>query len=724
VKLIATLLAYGQFIYALVMFAISVAITLATRPGNQSFSSSPTYSFDNLGNNRGEGAPKTVILGKRNRVKPQITSTTITTSEGQQRFKGLYFVCRGEIASMDEDWRERLRINGVSASEFPSVKAQFRYGTADQTVIPGADTVGTAHDQGNHHLGLDQSKIHEIQDPDAETLQLLFVARGGIMKATGKGGIRPSAAGVRFEVYNEAYDLWEKLTIFHDGVPAVNAEKFHDNREADAPTLSWVKNGNFAYADIATENPEWSRVEEDGYGRKAGELFVIDETRSPVNMQLDIHLPTTSQNKGKYTKVRVTGLVENDSNDTRECDFTTVIEVKDAEADAHPGDVLMLLEGLASEEFQGGVPEVELDSTGLLVTDPRTGVRAESENPWVLLREVLTNKVWGLGLYLPEPSVLDDGSGLSWRAEMDYADGLVAVDSAEGGGAEEARYRLNYVMDVKAPANDHIAQILLSCRGSIYEVQGVIKAASDRVSSSVRTFDARADQTTNRKNVIRSPDNRSTIKIQPVPEAEIYNVVRILFLNSAEGYEKQTYTLPLNDDVGVTVREVPLELQMFGIVDLSQAQREARYHLNTAQNSTLLAEFNVGWGDSDLEPENKVTVLDDYRYPSGKVWRLLVPVWSPTGLGRLQLREANDDNYDDALDTVRPVKAVHRRYTDAQWKVSIGVSRVQATKSAPKVAAASPAPPSGYPKAASKPTSFVLKVRAFMAAARKKGSKF
>ncbi len=665
------LLALGVFgIIGIILALGGIVHGMATRPGNRGYESDPTYSFTRLGNNRGEGGPPPVILGKKNRITPQLVSTTLGTTKGVQAFRGLYLLGRGEIASMESDWRDRLRVNGQSVKSLAGVTATFRYGTATQTAIPGSEQVGTAYDVGNATLRLGTAaKEYEIRSTAAETFQLSFVAGGGIFKQDRKGRQLDSAAGIEVEYYDSQERKWHPPFIIDPQTSEANQKKY--------------KSGYFVWCDIKNENTEWTRTEESGKGGPiAGRLFAINNTRSAVNLQLNLHFPDPALiAPGRHTKIRVRGVVANEADDVRETTWHTVIEVR-PHSNTYAGYALMYLEGIASEEVQGGVPDVELDCTGLLVTDPRTGVTAQSENPGVLIREVLSNTAWGMGLDLPA-GILDDGSGSTFRSFMDFCDAQVTPSKSNGLTAAEAAFRLNYVLGTRSSSDEHLGAMLATCRATLYEVQGKIRIAWDAAGASTRDFDARLS-TSGRRNVLLGADDRTSIIERQVPESERYNRVRILYVDSEDGYQKRTVDLPASASVGVTVSERVLDLQLFGIAYRSQATREARYRLNEALHSTLLIDLQGAFGDADLVPEDKFTVYDDYRYPSGKVWRLMGTGWGVDGVTSIRGREYEAAVYSDNTDTV----------TVSQGSSSAGKAGGKSSSSAPPPASGSSAPTS------------------------------
>lgn len=645
------LLALAPFILLIGLnLVIGAAVYFLSRPGSSGYASSSTYGFTDLGNNRGEGGPPPVILGKKNRVKPQVISIKTRTTKGVQEIDAVYLVARGQLASMESDKLDRVRINGQAAKNHKNVEVEFRYGTSDQTAID-ASGIGTPWDMGGAELRLGADPtVHEIRNAAARTHQILLVARGGIFEVNGKGKQESSAAGVKIEYWDEEDKGFFGTKWNPAGIIDLKTSA------ADATTIKARP-----YVDIKAQS-DWSRANEEGKYSAAGVVYAIANNRAAVYLQIDLIVPDAIASR--ITKFRLTGYVANDSNSVRETSWTTTIEVV-PDSRTYAGYAVMRLKGIASEEFQGGVPVVELDSTGLLVNDPRTGTSVESENPGVLLREVFRNTAWGLGLHLPS-SLLDDGVGGTWRSFMDARDATVTAKLSNGTTRSEALHRLNYVLDAKAPASEHLSALLATCRASIYESQGKVKIAADEAAASVRDFDARLS-TTNRRNVLFD-GNRSSIVPRQIDESERYNRVRILYVDSEDGYKKKTVQKSASEAVGVTEAERALELQLFGIAYQTQALREAGYHLATAQLCTLALEHRTGWGDADLEPEAKYTVYDDYRWPAGKVFRLLAASWTLAGPSTIRGREYNASVYGDTGDTSTVVKETGTKGTTSAPK--------------------------------------------------------
>lgn len=82
------------------------------------------------------------------------------------------------------------------------------------------------------------------------------------------------------------------------------------------------------------------------------------------------------------------------------------------------------------------------------------------------------------------------------------------------------------------------------------------------------------------------------------------------------------------------------DVQLFGVTRNSQAIREARFHLSTAQFRTLFASWAIARGDLDLLPGDVVTVFStSLGWDLGKRFSLLSIAYDGLGRGRIEARE-------------------------------------------------------------------------------------
>lgn len=591
----------------LVIWAIGTAITVLTSillaPGQRGVESSQTYGLDRLDNNRGEGAPIPIILGTRNLIEPQLISAVTKQAGDVQSFNLLYLLGYGELGSMDADYTTRLKINGQPPESYPGLRVTFRYGTGSQTAIAGFDRFGRSRAY-NTTLGKDDVLTHEMPS-SADEVHILMAFQQGVYRiSTGLKQVKSSTPGVRIEF-----------------------------KDADSATASWQ------YASIdAKRNPDWRNYDVYKTQAKEGHWFFTATTQSVLRKQIEFRFPA----RGRYY-VRITGLWDNTSQpEFREPTITSVNDVTQ-ESRTYAGYALMALEGVATENLSGGLPTVSLLSTGLKLTDPRSGTSAPSANPGVILYGLLLSSTWGAGYASTD---LHAAAGQSFRTFMDTCDTTVSVS----GAAAEKGFECHYVIDSRAPVEDHIERILLGCRAVLYEQDGQIRIVQDAAVSSVRTFDAR-QVTTNRRNVLADDAGAAIARDSTLPDEERFNAVVVQYVDAEDDtFEQRIYQYP----EGTVANFKPKEIVLLGVTRRTQAKREAIYQYNLLVLTPDFLELGISWGDHDLVPLDRITYYDDFRYSSGSDWKVYDIRFGADGRGRLVCRKYDATVYGATAVTSSP----------------------------------------------------------------------
>ncbi len=634
------LLALGPFAVVLITTLISTGISFAIgaitgKPGTGSGS---TPGFDRLANSKGEGAFVPVVLGKEHPVEPLLISVVLRTEGQKQAFDLLYVASHGTSGDPGDIRKSgRLKINGEKVGEgnYPDLEIHHRTGTANQDAIPGFNKVGSPFDIG---LLLEGPKdgnpaiSHEYEmRADAKEIQILLTFASGLYRISKSKGVRGVYGGVKIE-YRDATKAHDPL---HNPWRAAPLDK--------------------------PQNPDWENSVS-GLGQfpsgVPGYFYTRASSTSPVRRQIELVFPT----KGRYV-VRVSGVIESNAARQSEPTLSSVIEITQSE-DTYPWYQLIALKGVVTDSLGGSVPSIEWLSPGLLVTnDPATGNAVTSENPFILAREVFQNTRWGLGF----PVSLDVGVGSSWQDAIDRAATLTSV----AGGPQEPLWRLNYLIADGAPGEDHIRQILQTCRAHLIEHDGLVRIVQDIAGSSVRTFDARKT-TDGRQNVVAEQDGRSSLRRIPPPQDEQYDGVVIAFLDADDEYREKTVTWP----EGSTPKN-PLELNYRGVAHRTQAAREARYQYLLATLTPDFWEWRAGWGDHDLLPMDVVAVNDDHHGLTSALLRLYATGHGSRGEGRMVARDYDAGVY--ANDPVSSLFSTRETNTSAPAvkKLPPGVGTLQ-----------------------------------------------
>ena len=121
---------------------------------------------------------------------------------------------------------------------------------------------------------------------------------------------------------------------------------------------------------------------------------------------------------------------------------------------------LAILFEYAEDVWDEGLPEVTALIKGKKVLDPRTSTTAWSDNPALIVRDFLTNSVYGLG---ESASNIDD-------TLVGTAAGI--CEAVDWDTSAPKRYTCNGAWTTSQPPVDVIAQLMTSCAGYLWYAQG------------------------------------------------------------------------------------------------------------------------------------------------------------------------------------------------------------------------------------------------------------
>ncbi len=114
------------------------------------------------------------------------------------------------------------------------------------------------------------------------------------------------------------------------------------------------------------------------------------------------------------------------------------------------------------DSFEQGLPNISAKVKGRKIYDPRTTTTVWSENPALVIRDYLTDTVYGLGATAAE---IDDASFI---AAANVCEESVALS---GGGTQD-RYTFNGVVDTQNTPRSNLEQMLTALNGSLYYSNG------------------------------------------------------------------------------------------------------------------------------------------------------------------------------------------------------------------------------------------------------------
>lgn len=126
--------------------------------------------------------------------------------------------------------------------------------------------------------------------------------------------------------------------------------------------------------------------------------------------------------------------------------------------------------------FPRGMPVITADIDGMLVYDPRDTTTKFSNNPWLCIRDYLTNTRYGVKA---PTSMIDDATFIT---EANFCDALVSVPAA-GGTTTQKRYTCDGVINIDQGRMENLRALMSSCRGFLVFSGGQYKARSDAVAT-------------------------------------------------------------------------------------------------------------------------------------------------------------------------------------------------------------------------------------------------
>lgn len=112
--------------------------------------------------------------------------------------------------------------------------------------------------------------------------------------------------------------------------------------------------------------------------------------------------------------------------------------------------------------FEQGLPNISAKVKGRKIYDPRTTNTVWSENPALVIRDYLTDTVYGLGATAAE---IDDASFIA-------AANICEESVALSGGGTQDRYTFNGVVDTQNTPRSNLEQMLTALNGSLYYSNG------------------------------------------------------------------------------------------------------------------------------------------------------------------------------------------------------------------------------------------------------------
>lgn len=260
----------------------------------------------------------------------------------------------------------------------------------------------------------------------------------------------------------------------------------------------------------------------------------------------------------------------------------------------------------------GRIPTVTsvVDGLRVPVWDPALNqwIVEHTRNPVWCLLDFLRNTRYGVGV--PDERIDFE----SFKEEAEYCEEL--VDDGQGG--QEARFRLDYVIDAERPALDIIDDILATFRGFLVYSDGKIRLRIEKSEPPVYSFGMH--------NIVAD-----SFVFSKAARRDIPNQIRVEWIDPDSDYERVEAVYDNESDQDERGEVVSRTISLLGISRPGQAGRMARFYHDKAYWCSTACEFRVGIDALHVEVGDVVLVSHD------------VPGWVDKPFRVVQIEEAEND---------------------------------------------------------------------------------
>ncbi len=284
----------------------------------------------------------------------------------------------------------------------------------------------------------------------------------------------------------------------------------------------------------------------------------------------------------------------------------------------------------ADDVWEEGLPEVTALIKGKKVLDPRTSTTAWSDNPALIVRDFLTNSVYGLG---ESASNIDD-------TLVGTAAGI--CEAVDWDTSAPKRYTCNGAWTTSQPPVDVIAQLMTSCAGYLWYAQGKWRLKAGKYVAPTITLT---------EDDLRSPLSVATRHSR----RDNFNAVRGTFKGPKTNYQFTDYPtvtatnfvtidggLESTMDLALPFTDTPEEAQRLATIALEKNRSQititgsfglGAFGLQVGDNVNI-TNTRFGWTDKLFEVVAWSLSLEDYQLSVNLV-----------------LRETTTTTYDEELNT-------------------------------------------------------------------------
>lgn len=487
---------------------------------------SPTYSWDGVQTMQEVGVPIAVVYGEH-RVGGNVINQYLWEDGEKHYLNVLLALCEGEITSISD-----IQINDNPVSNYDGISVVQRLGTNNQEIMTDFEDLHNVFPVGANLVQNDPC-LYTTNYDDVEGFEIHFRLNNGLYQSTSSGDIQSWSVSYHIE-----YKAHSSGTYIDLGIQTISAK-----------------------------------------------------SRSTVRRVFR----KTGLTPGRYD-LRITRTSENSSLQPLKQGDLTLFQIDEIKTDdlIYPNTALLGLKLLATEQLSGGMPNITAVVKGkkvlvpavryheipipweeyywdgsdyrLLANDALLDWNGDYEeaycaNPVWCLKDLLTNKRYGLGEFISADN-LDDDVFLEMSR---YCEEKVP----DGNGGFEKRFRLDVVIDSNTKALDLFIQLSATFNAMPIYTAGGISFKIDKPSSPVQLFGM--------GNIIKDSFTQSWKTLKEVP-----NVIEVQFTDRTKNYKQET--IAYVDETAVASGEPVRKSQVrLFTTRTSYALRAARYALKVAR---------------------------------------------------------------------------------------------------------------------------------------------
>lgn len=476
-----------------------------------------TYQFEGVDNEDDAGVTKPVVLGKRRTGGVRISAFIRRIDDTHEEMHVLLLVAQHKVYAMDD-----IELNGETLANFPGVTIEKRFGDDPQAPMNGFDVIANTFPQSVDMtaLGDGVTYTYRTNRVDIDAFEVLFTLSG--LLHTDDKGVRENNTAYSIEYRKVGDVVW------------TNVDALIGNKT----TLTRSTKTTF---------------------------FVTRRIEGLPTGQYDIRVAWHS----------IVGTFTDPLKDLWHIFLTGVTEEL-SEQRTYPGDSLLGLHGIATEQLRGRLPVVTTLCSGYpppifngASFDPAdwlggSAVAPAGRNPAWLVLAVIRNKKWGSGEEFADVDI-NLQTFLAWA---NFCKTLKHVVTADGREYDEPLCQLDVTLNSPTNWRDLVMALAQVGRAVIVMSDGVVSAVIDQ--------DVAATQTFTMGNV-----ESASFGLQYQSKLGATNAFDVTIDDADHAYEANTALVASTYQTVTLGRPVRRQsISRIGITRMTQAVRDTRIDLN------------------------------------------------------------------------------------------------------------------------------------------------